>query len=186
MGLPAVDSAGRPCGGVLILSRLAMTAVELEDTPLDVHQERVAVVRLRRHKKRALDVACVYLDASDARAREELAEAVASFVASRGNEYLILGDWNCEPAETPTSDLLASAGQHLLDAAFVDWDDPPVTRTRWIDYGVASGPLGVRKRWTPASPARAITGSWGTSSPAGERPRSLSGRDTRRRRTTSS
>ena len=38
---------------------LAMMAVELEDMPLDVHQERVAVVRLRWHKKRALDVACV-------------------------------------------------------------------------------------------------------------------------------
>ncbi len=39
---------------------------------------------------------------------------------------------------------------------------------------------------SPASPARAIIGSWGTSSPAGEAPRSSSGRDTRRCRTTSS
>ena len=127
VGLPAADAAGRPCGGVLILGRLAMTAVESEGTPLDVHQERVAVVRLRRHKGRALDVACVYLDASDVGAREELAEAVAAFLASRGNEYLILGDWNCEPTETPTSDLLASGGLHLLDAPFVDWEDPPAT-----------------------------------------------------------
>ncbi len=60
---------------------------------------------------------------------------------------MMLGDWNCELTESPASDLLAAGGQVLLDAAFVDWANPPATRTRWIDYGIGSSSLGVRRRW---------------------------------------
>ncbi len=102
------DSSGAVTGGVMVLSRWAITVEAIHDAYIDQH---AVVVNLERKGAPPISIAGVYLSASS---HPRVLLGIETLLNVRGlRDHLIIGDFNLTPDDDPVAMRLAR-GRFLL------------------------------------------------------------------------
>ena len=129
---PHADSAGRPSGGVAMVAWGSHEFIRLPDVLRD--SGRALAARIHRPRAAPLLAMCVYLPS---RTGAELLGACVSYAMEHGGDFIIMGDFNCTPAERPVASMLAAGGVYISES-FEELMEPTRRKGRHIDYAIHS------------------------------------------------
>ena len=116
--------------------------------------KRVMAYSVHREGTRPLLIINVYMPAGPGAAaveREALIHDTVEWAVGTGEDFLALGDWNCEDDAVPMGELIAAGGVMQADQAWLH-DRRPTSRVREgqqahvIDYGIYHGQVAIRAR----------------------------------------
>jgi hypothetical protein len=155
LGETALSVDGRTHAGVAILAKWeveAFRAPVLRDSAVDISKGRHLWARVHRPGERPLDLVGVYLNSHCSVEAVELGEAILEAAAQRGEERMIIGDWNRTPFQSPAVGTLATGGLSAADEV-VGLESISCTRHgkdgtdgRFIDYALVSRSVRVLHR----------------------------------------
>ncbi|CAE7271763.1 unnamed protein product, partial [Symbiodinium sp. CCMP2456] len=121
--------------GTAILSRLPVMPFALPEGLLPVG--RGSAVRLHRPVGRPIILLNLYLPAASEALAAKLLDDVFSFAAARGDETILLGDFNLPPDRAPIADARAAGFWRLADETVEG--DIPLRPTRRDEHGQPTG-----------------------------------------------
>ena len=127
--------------------------MQLIETPDSISQKaRVLLARIHMPGKPPVSVALMHLQHCRS-AREETVRQVTSYLAERGGERILIGDWNCTPDQNPCLELLSSGQFHLTETIEEVEQSTrrctklgEVTEGRHIDYMIGTNRINVLQR----------------------------------------
>ena len=157
---PVFDASGRVTSGVGFLARWPLKV--FDNPPLIIPDEyaesfppgtldcgRVIWAKVHRPGTRPFELVNMYLHAADSTAANALGKAVMLTAAARGEDRILLGDWNRTPFQEPAAPALASGCMRAADD-LVGLETIQSTRSlhagRYIDYALYQGNVVLTSR----------------------------------------
>ena len=134
---PVFDTAGRGTSGVAVLCNWP---VELYEQASGADTGRWMTVKVHRPRHRPFEITNVYLHSGNKTKAADLATSVLTDTALRGEDRLIIGDFNLTPFEEPIFSTVLGGALHMADHVDSAANTSFTTRTdgRYIDYCVHS------------------------------------------------
>ncbi|CAE7419819.1 unnamed protein product [Symbiodinium sp. CCMP2592] len=159
LGPSAVSTDGKPLYGTAIVSRVPVVPFALPETLLP--QGRGCGVRVHRAVGRPVLCTNLYLPASSETQAASHLRDVFSFLASTGEECVLLGDYNLTAQHAPLSEVRALGTWRLADEVVLgDCVMPPTRRDkhgqpcgRCVDFALSTAGLPALARQQNRGPA---------------------------------
>ena len=146
-GTPAYDTAGRGTAGVAILTRWPAT---LAGKGSGQQAGRWMAAMVHRPHSRPFEVLNLYLPANNQGDAQTMAETLLAEAATRGEQRMLIGDWNLTPFQEPIQTVHRNGALHLADdllgPALLNTTTRSSQAGRFIDFALCSSPLAPTAR----------------------------------------
>jgi endonuclease/exonuclease/phosphatase family metal-dependent hydrolase len=109
---PSYNKAERGYAGVAFLSRWPLQMLEQAS---GIDTARWMTIRGHRPNSPPFELTNLYLHSGDKRAAAHLAASILESCLTRGNDSILIGDWNLTPREEPIFSSVLSGAVHLGD-----------------------------------------------------------------------
>ena len=140
-GTPAYDAAGRGTAGVAILTRWPAT---LASKGSGQQAGRWVSAMVHRPHSRPFEVLNLYLPANNQGDAQTMAETLLAEAATRGEQRMLIGDWNLTPFQEPIQTVHRNGALHLADdllgPALLNTTTRSSQAGRFIDFALCSSP----------------------------------------------